>query len=195
MEALNRSETDLKQQLSNAERRASIDGLTHLWNHASIVKLLQSEASRAARIHETVAVAMVDVDHFKNINDSHGHLVGDEVLAGVAERIRRSVRSYDSVGRYGGEEFLVLLVAPHNDTPFETCDRIRRQIECAPIEHSRGEVDVTVSIGVCATRDAADVRSLIEAADRALYTAKQEGRNRVVAREVLAPARIERGIQ
>jgi diguanylate cyclase (GGDEF)-like protein len=182
IERLNNSEVKLRKKLTDAERRASIDGLTRIWNRSTIVGLLDSEIERAARAQNRIAVAMIDIDHFKGINDKHGHTVGDEVLASVAERVRGAVRSYDSVGRYGGEEFMVVIVAAEAEIPSGIAENIRKQVSFSPVEYTGGRIDVTVSVGVVSVPATAGTQGkvLIEMADKALYEAKRGGRNQVV---------------
>ncbi len=160
--------------------KASHDALTSIWNRGAIIELLENELSRARRDGSSVGVLMVDIDHFKMINDSRGHLVGDEVLRAVTGRLKSEVRSYDSVGRYGGEEFLILL--PGCDTPKlqAKAQQLVNVIARGPIGTTAGTVAVTISIGGIATSECphADSNSLLRAADTALYRAKTTGRNR-----------------
>jgi diguanylate cyclase (GGDEF)-like protein len=122
---------------------------------------------------------MLDIDHFKKINDTYGHQVGDEVLIGFARTVRRNLRKYDITGRYGGEEFLV--IAPgRNAEPFECVyERVRSQVADTALETSAGPISVTVSIGTATGNGASSVDEMLRAADLALYRAKAEGRNRV----------------
>ena len=171
----------LQDQLVNAFRQASFiadhDGLTGLYNHNAILKLLRREMARSARSDSDCAVLMLDVDFFKKINDTHGHFIGDLVLEEVAQRIARSVRPYDIVGRFGGEEFIV--VAPTCDAgeAAKFGERIRKIIESEPIRAGDVEVNVTISVGVALGRSNMD--AVLRAADSALYRAKKGGRNRV----------------
>jgi diguanylate cyclase (GGDEF)-like protein len=171
---------------------ASRDALTELWNRRVIIERLAQELARAQREKSSLGIVLVDIDHFKRINDSLGHPVGDEVLQQVAKRLADAVRPYDAVGRIGGEEFL--LVAPHCDVDGvqAIAERVRKSIADTPIATTRGPIPVTASFGVNAMRaeDKLDLKALIEAADRALYRAKAEGRNRVssAALEAQPPA-------
>lgn len=179
-DSLRLSEQELRRHLGAAERKASIDPLTRLWNRDSIFRLLDLELERAASARGDLGVAMVDIDHFKQVNDSHGHPVGDEVLASVAERIRAALRDTDLVGRYGGEEFLVVLGADAA-TRVQVAERVRQRVTATPVPSAAGPLKVTVSIGVSGAHPvpsaARDV--LIGEADRALYVAKEKGRDRV----------------
>jgi two-component system, cell cycle response regulator len=158
------------------------DHLTGLWNRGAIMGLLQRETLRSARISEPLGVMMADLDHFKQINDGYGHQVGDTVLREVAQRMLASVRNYDFVGRYGGEEFLIVL---SKCTPTElaiTGERMRAHVSGKPVDTDAGPISVTVSIGLVSGRAAGVLSTgedLLWAADTALYCAKTKGRNRV----------------
>ncbi len=157
------------------------DPLTGLWNRAATVDTLRRELVRAERHESSVGLVMLDLDHFKRINDTHGHLIGDAVLREAARRMRSVVRVYDSVGRYGGEEFLVIF--PDCDGPqiFKLAERLRSAIGGKGMDLSEGPVLVTASLGVASSRELkeSDANLLLRAADAALYHAKAEGRNRV----------------
>ncbi len=157
------------------------DRLTGLLNRGAIVDGLNQEIHRSAREGIGLAIFLVDVDHFKEVNDTHGHAVGDLVLQEAAKRMLSSFRPYDRVGRYGGEEFL--LVAPCASARQATmlAERIRRVMAERPIPLGENDIPVTVSVGVVATRaeDAVDPQALIAIADAALYRAKHAGRNRI----------------
>lgn len=163
------------------ERLSIADGLTGLYNRRYISERFVDEFSKASRYQTPLSILIMDVDHFKKVNDSFGHQVGDNALVGVAQVLRQSVRETDMVGRYGGEEFVVLL--PH--TPMEqariVAEKIRQAVAAAPVEGMGGQA-LTISIGVAGYPDipAADMEDLVRRADAALYRAKEEGRNRVV---------------
>ena len=185
----------------NNRRLAAVDSLTGVANRRSLVAALDRDVSRAVRTREPIALMMVDIDHFKHVNDRHGHLVGDQVLCHVVQVLRARVRAQDLVGRYGGEEFMVLLP----DTTLQGAEQLARELcravadarcRTAPAGGAAGAtagtgIGVTVSIGVFGGRlepgDSWDM--LIAAADRALYQAKENGRNRVeVATTLRRPA-------
>ena len=163
---------------------AALDPLTGVANRRSLIAALDRDVARAVRMRESIALMMVDIDHFKHVNDQYGHPVGDQVLCSVVNVLRQRVRSQDLVGRYGGEEFMVLLP----DTTLVGAEQLAREL-CKAVEESRCPVDgvdgpgisVTVSIGVFGGRLESDDSwdMLITAADRALYQAKSNGRNRV----------------
>jgi diguanylate cyclase (GGDEF)-like protein len=161
--------------------QATHDVLTGIWNRGAVLDLLHRELERAARAKTSTSVLMLDLDHFKQINDTFGHLTGDVVLREVASRIVHSVRSYDLVGRYGGEEFLVVLPACNKGEVEQSANRIRLAIASAPILTTSSEIPVTASIGatVVAGAAAASEKEVLMAADKALYEAKNGGRNRV----------------
>ena len=163
-------------------REAARDSLTGLWNHKSILEILDRELLRAERDAQPVGLIMADLDDFKNINDSRGHAAGDDVLRIVASSIAAMVRPYDSVGRYGGEEFLVVAPGCGLAETWELAERVRCQIaECKIIARGK-KVQVTVSLGIATSRSATDCEKLLRSADEALYLAKNAGRNRVEPR-------------
>jgi two-component system, cell cycle response regulator len=159
--------------------QASHDSLTGLWNRCSTLNLLGRELQRSARSQAPTGILMIDIDHFKNINDVHGHLTGDLVLKEVAQRITEGVRPYDFVGRYGGEEFLVVLSSCGVDDLRTVGERIRSELASVPVCTETVKIDLTASIGGAATARPVSDLELLSAADDALYQAKRDGRNRV----------------
>jgi len=168
-----------RQQIQLAEM-ATYDSMTKLFNHGILIDLLNRELLVAVRSQTPTAYFMLDADHFKLINDRHGHQVGDEVLIHLAQVLRDSVRRTDSVGRYGGEEFGVVLPNCGEGPALELAERIRSRIDASPVP-TGGGVRVSVSIGVATVPAGAgtDFREVVRRADRALYRAKEGGRNRV----------------
>lgn len=164
--------------------QAMRDALTGLWNRRSALEILAKEQSRAVRQSSPVGVLMLDIDHFKLVNDTHGHLAGDEVLKEVAKRLLASVRPYDGVGRYGGEEFLVVLPGVDEARIHARAERMRRCISDSPIAADGQSLHVTASFGATVFYPGQTVESseLIRVADEAMYEAKHGGRNRVVTR-------------
>lgn len=158
-------------------QQATHDSLTGMMNRAAILERLSKELARAQRHGDALAVGMCDVDHFKKINDTYGHQTGDEVLCGLSNIISRILRSYDSIGRMGGEEFLA--VVPMN--PGTDCrsvfERLRSSVAETKIATRSGALSVTVSIGVACTAAGSTVDQVLGAADAALYAAKAQGRN------------------
>jgi diguanylate cyclase (GGDEF)-like protein len=166
---------------SRLRERATYDALTGLLNRRAVLEHLEMELARARRIPEArVGAVLVDVDHFKAINDHHGHLVGDQVLAGVGRRLQAVVRAGDWVGRYGGEEFLVVASAVATDDLSVLGERVREAIASRPFDTDGGPLEVTISVGISAGRGTEDARHVLGAADGALYRSKAAGRNRVV---------------
>jgi two-component system, cell cycle response regulator len=165
----------------NMRFKATHDALTSLFNRGVIMELLGREISRSRRERIPTAILLCDVDHFKSINDTHGHLIGDEVLQEAARRLLLSVRSYDYVGRYGGEEFLIIL---NNCDPVSAprrAEEIRRSLSDTPVHTSIGPLLVTMSMGVHQTANwgVQSVEELLHQVDGAMYAAKTAGRNRI----------------
>jgi two-component system, cell cycle response regulator len=154
---------------------ASHDFLLRIWNRRAILELLSKELSRAKRSQTPLCVLLADLDLFKRVNDSYGHLIGDDVLRSAAERMATAVRNDDHVGRYGGEEFLVVLPNCTSEAAQEVAERVRQSIENALLPN---EVKITVSVGVSQWRGQ-EIHHLLHRAEVALYGAKQNGRNRV----------------
>ena len=159
--------------------QATTDELTGMPNRRGILERLDHELALVRRDGRAFSVLMIDIDNFKTVNDTYGHAVGDEVLKHVASRMRTQLRGYDDVGRYGGEEFMVVLPACETAGAVSVAERIRADIASASVWTSAGRVAVTVSIGVATAGGAqtAHANGLIAAADGALYTAKHKGRN------------------
>jgi len=173
----------LRSSVSDAVELAVTDPLTNLHNRRYLDAHLASAVARAAETGKPICVLIFDIDHFKGINDTHGHDAGDDVLRDFSERIRRGVRGIDLVARYGGEEFM--LVMPETDAAYASgvAERLRSDVEKVSFDTRSGaKIPVTVSIGIAEWQGPADTaESLIKRADRALYSAKAAGRNRVVA--------------
>jgi two-component system cell cycle response regulator len=164
------------------EALAQTDPLTDALNRRALTERLNAELERARRYDSMVTLLMIDLDHFKRINDTYGHLVGDDVLMALAALLQHEVRSVDLVARYGGEEFVIVLPETREEGAVAFAERIRERIEAHPFSMADGPtLQVTASIGV-ATFPAprvATVEDLFTRADQALYRAKAEGRNRV----------------
>ncbi|MGA8013765.1 MAG: diguanylate cyclase [Candidatus Acidiferrales bacterium] len=160
--------------------RATHDALTGISNRAAVMDALRNELSRQVREQRSFGVILVDIDHFKNVNDTYGHLCGDEVLQAVTRRMKECIRPYDTVGRYGGEEFLIIASNTDAVGTLALAERIRGVVESKPVVTQAGEVRVTASLGVAVSTDArsTDPQILLRLADKALYRAKELGRNR-----------------
>ena len=150
-------------------REAAHDGLTGLWNHKSILEILDRELLRAERDGQPVGLIMADVDHFKGINDSRGHAAGDVVLRIIASSISAMVRPYDSVGRYGGEEFLIVAPGCGLAETWELAERVRSHVAACSIVIGGSKVQVSMSLGIATGDSSADSEKLLRAADEALY--------------------------
>lgn len=155
------------------------DFLTGVWNRAEILAFLQRELARSRRDRSFIGIVLLDVDHFKKVNDKFGHESGDVVLKELADRLSTNSRKYDGVGRYGGEEFLLVLPGCDLETTVRRADQIRNAIASTPISAPHGALTVTVSMGVTVADSSSDPESLLRDADLALYQAKRNGRNRV----------------
>ncbi len=167
--------------IKDLENLATTDGLTRLYNRRTFLQRAESEFERSRRYQRPLSVLMLDVDHFKNVNDSYGHETGDRVLRVLADACRKSLRQQDVIGRYGGEEFVAFLPETSSEIAQEVAERLRLSVAALGVASANGVVKVTVSIGVAtAERGTAAVAQLINAADQAMYEAKQQGRNRVV---------------
>lgn len=167
---------------NNLVLQATTDELTGLMNRRNILKRLDEELQRAVRLQERLCIMIIDLDHFKRINDTHGHLFGDVVLKSAAASFRDTVRSYDIIGRIGGEEFLIISPGVDMEEAIGLADRVRMRV--SELEFRQGEQKITVTLSVGATfLESSDlgIVSMMKRADRALYQAKEQGRNRVVA--------------
>ena len=165
--------------LVQASEVAHVDPLTFLVNRRTIIRELQDEVLRAERYHSTLSVSVVDVDNFKAVNDTHGHPFGDEVLRQVAYQLRESVRHPDVVGRYGGEEFLIILPNSDSTAASEQAVRLCKRVREMVISAKEHEVNVTLSVGIAQFRVGVDTwDSLLNRADNAMYEAKHNGRDR-----------------
>jgi diguanylate cyclase (GGDEF)-like protein len=176
---------DLQHELISARETLRIqamqDSLTQLLNHGAILDNLLSEINRTHRAHQPLSLILADLDGFKHVNDSYGHVEGDHVLVEVARRMRNCLRSYDAIGRYGGEEFLVVLPNSEESQALQLAERIRLAISSEPFQLRQVDLTVTISQGVATwmTPESVPIEPLIQAVDRALYSVKNNGRNGV----------------
>jgi two-component system cell cycle response regulator len=175
-------EDSLVQAREGMRFKATHDALTETWNRGAILETLEKEIWRSRRERISLGVLMADLDHFKSVNDTYGHAAGDAVLREVTKRMQASVRPYDAVGRYGGEEFLILLPGCDGAETRNKAERLREAIFHGPVATSAGFLKVTMSIGGVATAEWPEDTSsqILQMADAALYRAKEEGRNRTV---------------
>lgn len=176
---------DLQNELISARETLRIqamqDPLTQILNHGAILDALLNEINRAQREHQPLSLILADLDGFKSVNDSYGHVAGDQVLIEVARRMRNCLRSYDAIGRYGGEEFLVVLPNSDDSQALGLAERIRKAICSELFRFHHVDLTVTVSQGVTTwtNPDSIPIERLIQTADRALYGVKNSGRNAV----------------
>ncbi len=178
--SLSAANQDLVQDLAEAERAALIDPLSRLWNRTGAMNLLHREWKHAGRDNNPLSLGLIDIDHFKAVNDTHGHDAGDRVIKHVAATVLGALRPYDTVARWGGEEFLMIMPDMSADSLKVTLDRVRAAVEESKAAIGDREIGVTVSIGgVCINRpDDSQPSDYIKIADQEMYRAKQEGRNR-----------------
>jgi diguanylate cyclase (GGDEF)-like protein len=152
----------------------------------------EAEIARAVRTRSQLSVALMDIDHFKAVNDTYGHLVGDKALRAVTDALREQLRSYDLAGRFGGEEFAILLPQTRDDHALSIAERLRAHIADMSVPISDGDADdgirLTVSVGIASLNDTnRELTDLLAAADAALYRAKQTGRNKTQVADASAP--------
>ena len=161
--------------------QATRDHLTGILNRGTVIEIAQRELAQAARKGEYTALVLGDIDSFKQVNDTHGHLAGDALLCEIAKRLAGRLRVYDVLGRYGGEEFLILLPGCDGATAGKVAEDLRGAVASAPVSTEAGELSITMSFGFAAVRPTASTKweDLVRAADDALYRAKRAGRNRV----------------
>jgi diguanylate cyclase (GGDEF)-like protein len=183
MHTLSVHKRELERQLKERQvllERATRDALTGLWNRTAILEILAREIESARQFSTPLAVVLIDVDHFKRINDTYGHLCGDEVLRALSTQVSARVRVTDSLGRYGGEEFLLVVPGTPPQRPFVPLERLRRSIAEIPFSHDGLVINVTASFGMAWLAHASDTaEKLLGRADTALYSAKYAGRNRI----------------
>jgi len=191
---------DLQQELVSARdamrQAATYDSLTGLMIRGEIMSFLGRELERGRRDRKPVAIILCDIDHFKNVNDTCGHMFGDEALKEVARRLRAKLRLYDGVGRIGGEEFLLVLPGCDSMIAVIRADELRQFVACKPVLSTRQSRTITLSLGVASTEQGYDAETLLYRADASLYEAKRNGRNRVEFIEnVKAPPAAEDGLR
>lgn len=174
----------LQEQLLESQNRlrelATRDSLTGLWNRATILEILDRQLARCTRDGQALGLIMGDLDHFKHINDTHGHLVGDQVLRQTGQRLLAVLRPYDYVGRYGGEEFVAVLPGCGPEKSLRLAERLRHAVDSEPVWIDGASIATTVSLGVAAWNNKMRSRDLVHSADQALYQAKNAGRNQAV---------------
>ena len=169
---------DLMDEHSELKHQAHYDALTGLFNRKRIMMHLHTALSDLPNDH-ALCVVMADLDHFKRVNDKYGHLMGDAVLRGISARLRATMRGFDYIGRYGGEEFLIILQNTDLEEGREIAERLRHQVEVSPFHHNDVTLPITISVGMTHYHQGDVAESMIQRADEALYLAKAAGRNQV----------------
>ncbi len=175
--ALDRSVKHLQIEQNTLRTQLQQDALTGASSRTSLLSELEGAIERSAKTGQPLCIIMADLDHFKAVNDTHGHLVGDKVLTEVGARIRAALREFDLVGRYGGEEFVVMLENTSRHTAQQVAERIRQRIAGEPINTGSQHIELTISQGLAMRVDGDDLQRLLKRADDAMYQAKDAGRN------------------
>lgn len=185
LRSVNASQLDLQKKNKNLRRKSLIDPLIGTWNRGAIMRILSIEAIRCDKAGLPLSLIVADLDFFKRINDTYGHPAGDAVLVKVASRLRSCIRPQEALGRYGGEEFLIVLPGSSHKTAMTVAERMRMAIASQPESIAGAVLQLTISAGIASTDlfPAATTDELISRADVALYAAKDRGRNRVVNAE------------
>jgi len=183
---LSRQKKELQEALEHIQTLATRDALTGLLNRRAMLEALTNEAQRVQRGGGPMCLALIDLDHFKRINDTHGHAAGDRVLRGFAEIAREQLRSIDVLSRWGGEEFMLLLPATGLPAALICIERVRTRLAATPFDDIAPGLIATFSAGLAQCRSDADLEQAIERADQAMYQAKAEGRNRTLCQDPAA---------
>ena len=155
------------------------DGLTGIANRRKLDEALENEFLRAKRYGRPLSIAILDADHFKKVNDNHGHIVGDFVLKKLATLFQQNIRREELLGRYGGEEFVVVMPEVDSNGAFQLAEKLRKTVETTVFKSGETELPVTISVGVATLGAEGSVKDFLDTADQALYRSKEEGRNRV----------------
>lgn len=182
--AANQSEARLRESSDKWQHLASRDMLTGIYNRRAMSEVLDDEVSRVNRGDRPFSLALVDIDHFKNINDTYGHQTGDDVIRNIAQRMASFFRHHDLVARWGGEEFLILFPETGAHQAANALDKLRKQINASPVLSEGREISVAVTIGLAQFEPQQGLDKTIQFADEALYHGKQRGRNRVILHEL-----------
>lgn len=169
---------DLQKQIEKLKEKSIVDELTRILNRRGIMEILTREFARSQRFKNPLSVLMIDIDDFKKINDTYGHLVGDKVLQTIAFVLKNNLRATDAVGRYGGEEFLVILPETNIEAAEIVAEKLRKEVAKKAFKYKDQVFKITISIGAAQMKEEDTVESLIQRADEALYISKTSGKNR-----------------
>jgi diguanylate cyclase (GGDEF)-like protein len=159
---------------------ATTDPLTGALNRRRFFELAEQEFDRSNRYNREISIILFDVDHFKESNDAYGHVAGDQILKTIAQRFSENLRQLDIFGRYGGDEFIILLPETNSEQALQAAERLHEVVTSEPVTTSRGTIPIQISIGVANLENSEDIEALLIRTDQALYAAKETGRNRVV---------------
>ncbi len=180
LQDLDRSVRHLQLEQNLLRTQLQQDALTGASSRTSLLEELEGAIQRSVKTGQSLCIVMADLDHFKKVNDTHGHMTGDKVLAEVGGRIRAALREFDLVGRYGGEEFVIVLENTSRHTALQVAERVRQRIASEPINTGNHRLELTISQGLAVRADGDDLQRLLQRADEAMYQAKHAGRNCVV---------------
>jgi len=184
--ARHRSYAALQVLRKKVEQEARTDELTGLFNRRHLYEYMQQSLHRTRRLHMPMSLLLIDIDNFKSINDNYGHQFGDEVLVLIAQTLRESLRNHDTIARWGGEEFLVLLTETGNTAARTVAEKLRATIQSLPIRRDGQDIPMTISVGMHTANQTESLDAMLNHADENLYTAKHNGRNQVVDSKQLA---------
>ncbi len=191
---LKKTYEELHRQIRDLEKTANVDPLTGVFNRKYFIEMMKSELGRSRRHRYTIACLMIDIDNFKTVNDSLGHSVGDHLLKELAQRLNQHMRGYDFTSRYGGDEFVVLLPQSSKGGSLALAERLRHTVDSEPFLKAEGRnIRLSISIGIAAFSglEVSSEEELVTTSDRALYEAKQRGRNCIAVAESLDQFRVE----
>lgn len=178
-------QSELIQELDETKRKSLTDPLTRLWNRAGIENLLFKQIALSRSLEKGFGLAMVDIDNFKQVNDTYGHAAGDQTLRHLSKLFIDTLRENDAVGRWGGEEFLIVIDVSEKETLRNIVERLRTRLQDTPVQYEGNTINITITIGLIFVDPAKNKRTvdLVESADKALYQGKNSGKNKVVFAE------------
>lgn len=185
VDELQKTMDKLSEEASQLHQKVATDHLTGVLSYSSLMDALERQVNKAKQNGSPLCVMMADLDYFKKVNDTYGHLVGDIVLKHTAKRIQAAIRSFDMIGRFGGEEFVIILENSDLVLAKIIAERIRNGIAGTPFHANKFNIDITISLGIAMLRKDDHLETLLERADAAMYEAKKNGRNRVAVADNL----------